>query len=90
MLSYSCAKGYALIADDELACYYDGENAIWDGYINGCIQREYRDGLACYYNGRNAIWDGYINVCIKLEYRDELACNFDVEMRFGTTILMAV
>ena len=39
VLSYSCAKGYALIGDDEMACYYDGDRAVWDGYEFGCIKR---------------------------------------------------
>lgn len=38
VLSYSCIEGYALIGDDELACYYNGSRAIWDGYEFGCIK----------------------------------------------------
>ena len=40
ILSYSCADGNALVGDDELACWYNGETAIWDGYANGCKKRE--------------------------------------------------
>ena len=45
ILSYSCAKGYVLIGDDEMACWYNGIAAVWDGYEYGCKKRAYsKDG----------------------------------------------